>query len=78
LMRYIPLKNRPEIKEELRRIGNRRNVAKRLRLLAVADIKRQLDRIDQVLFKNRPKAAPKRRPAAGPAPKRQQPPKSDP
>ena len=48
-MRYIPLKNRPGIKEDLRRIANRRNVPKNLRLLAVADLRRQLDRLDQVL-----------------------------
>jgi len=56
-MRYIPLKNRPAIKEELRRIANRRNVSKELRLLVVADLKRQLDRIDQV-WKRRPNKPP--------------------
>lgn len=59
-MRYIPLKNRPEFKEDLRRIANRRNVSKKLRLLAVADLKRQLDRIDEAL-KPRELAARKRR-----------------
>lgn len=60
-MRRRSLRHLPEVKKDLQRILSTRTVPMKYRRLAVADIKRQLDRIDSALFTEPDKPASKRR-----------------
>lgn len=60
-MRRKSFKNSPGITKDLQKILNTRNMPMKYRRLAVADTKRQLDRIDAILFKKLDKPATKRR-----------------
>lgn len=63
-MRHVPLKARPEIKEALRRIANRRNETKTFRQKVVAKLTRQIDRIDQSLMERKRELAAQKRQCA--------------
>lgn len=56
-MRYVPLRERPEFKEHLRRIANTCNVSKAFRAQVIADLTRQLDRIDESFRKRQAELA---------------------
>lgn len=59
--RYIPLKERPKIKESLQRIANRRNETKAFREQVIAELTQQIDRIDESLRERKQELAARKR-----------------